>query len=87
MATAEDAVQRKVIMSITAARAGHDPEGRHVYVGDGLWDMRAAAALGWEFIGVGPSGCRLEQHGVKRLLPHFDDGQVVLELLASCWCG
>lgn len=87
MATADDAVQRKAIMSIAAARAGHDPEGRHVYVGDGLWDMRAAAALGWEFIGVGPSGCRLEQNGVRRLVPHFGDERVVSELLAQCWYG
>lgn len=81
MATADDAVARTEIMRIAAGRAGHAPEARHAYVGDGLWDMRAAAALGWDFIGVGPSGCKLEKHGVDRLVPHFGDADRVLQLL------
>lgn len=84
MATANDAVERKGIMALAASRAGHDPDARHVYVGDGLWDMRAAAALGWEFIGVGSPGCRLEQNGVTRLVPHFGDHESIHELLAAC---
>lgn len=84
IATADDAVERTAIMTLAAIRAGFDPKARHVYIGDGLWDMRASAALGWEFIGVGPTGCRLEQLGVDRLLPHFGDHDLVYELLAAC---
>lgn len=87
MATADDAIERKEIMALAATRAGQNPVTRHVYVGDGLWDMRAAAALGWGFIGVGSAGCRLAEHGAERLVPHFGDERHVLELLASCERG
>lgn len=83
MATADDALERKTIMSIAATRSGHSPADRHVYVGDGVWDMRASAELGWDFIGVGPAGCRLEEQGTNRLVPHFVDVDGFLALLGS----
>jgi len=84
LATADDADERTEIMRIAAARAGYRPTARHVYVGDGLWDLRAAAALGWDFIGVGPAGSTLAKHGADRLVPDFGDLDGVRRLLASC---
>lgn len=85
IATADDAIERKAIMCAAAVRAGHEPEARHVYFGDGVWDMRATEALGWDFIGVGPPDCRLAALGAERLVPHLGDLDGVLRLLAGCW--
>ncbi|HEY0841057.1 MAG TPA: GNAT family N-acetyltransferase [Vulgatibacter sp.] len=87
IATADDAVERTAIMRFAAERAGHDPTARHVYVGDGLWDMRASAALGWDFVGVGLAGSTLAMHGADRLVPDFSDLEGVHELLAACGTG
>ncbi len=53
VATCDDAVARIDIMQIALDRLG----GRFdsvTYFGDAEWDRRACAALGWEFVAVGP---------------------------------
>jgi phosphoglycolate phosphatase-like HAD superfamily hydrolase len=65
LATASDAVERTRIMQLAAARAlGGVPATRRTYFGDGAWDQRASAALGYRFIAIG-----------KAVLhePRFDD--------------
>jgi phosphoglycolate phosphatase-like HAD superfamily hydrolase len=53
-ATASDAIERTEIMRLAERRAlGRQPAGRRTYFGDGAWDQRASAALGYRFIAVG----------------------------------
>ncbi len=54
VASANDAHSRVEIMKIAAQRAmgGLEPR-RRTYFGDGVWDLRACADLGWDFIAIG----------------------------------
>ena len=78
LATASDSVERTKIMQLAEQRAmrGHVPV-RRTYFGDGSWDKRAAAELGYRFIGVGG---RVEHN---LLFGDFNDRQAVLACLAA----
>lgn len=54
LASSCDAHRRTEIMQIAAGRAigGLEPR-RRTYFGDGAWDRRACAELGWDFVAVG----------------------------------
>jgi phosphoglycolate phosphatase-like HAD superfamily hydrolase len=54
LATASEHTFREHIVREALNRAGGSYE-RIIAVGDGRWDLRAACAIGAEFIGVGPS--------------------------------
>ena len=65
LATACDAVARTAIMRLAELRASGDEVFRRVtYFGDGPWDQRASAELGYDFVAVG----RGVEHAVR-----FDD--------------
>ncbi|MGH8144128.1 MAG: HAD family hydrolase [Steroidobacteraceae bacterium] len=51
LTSSDDGHERVHIMSKCRARMGAD--GPTIYVGDGEWDRRASAQLGWGFIGIG----------------------------------
>lgn len=53
LSSCDDAVDRIGIMTDCLAKLGGNPE-RVVYFGDGPWDMKATASLGWRFVGIGP---------------------------------
>lgn len=53
LASASDAIDRQHIM-LNALAALHGPFESITYFGDGHWDVRATAALGWHFVPVGP---------------------------------
>jgi len=53
LATSSDAMRRTEIMRLAEARATRGPVTRRTYFGDGVWDQRAAAELGYEFIAIG----------------------------------
>ena len=57
LATADDAMARTAIMQ-TALRALPEPLESITYFGDGVWDQRACASLGWTFrpVGAGLNG-------------------------------
>lgn len=53
-ASSSDAIARTDIMQLAAQRATHGSAyARATYFGDGAWDRRASAALGYDFIAVG----------------------------------
>lgn len=54
MASSDDSYKRTKILSIAHSRLVA-PVERTLYVGDAPWDREASAALGWEFLGVGPA--------------------------------
>ena len=80
LASSSDADTREEIMQIAELRA----QDRHgapgfdtiTYVGDGVWDARAAASLGWRFLGVGmgEQAARLEREGAFAVIDHYSSG-------------
>jgi phosphoglycolate phosphatase-like HAD superfamily hydrolase len=56
-----------------------------VLLGDGLWDVKTALALGFPFIGVGrgAAAARLEAAGARHTVADFADDDQVLRLLES----
>ena len=55
LASSSDADAREEILRIAEqrARARYGAPNTITYVGDGVWDARAATSLGWRFLGVG----------------------------------
>lgn len=86
LATSDDAASREEIMLAAAARArGAGREfTRFTYVGDGVWDLRAAQNLKWEFIGIadGQRALELRRLGAEHVLPHFHPASAFLQVLA-----
>ena len=79
-AHADDAHPREEIVRISATRAvppGLEHFQRAAYVGDGIWDVRAAATLGIGFIGIGEGEAagRLRGAGAETVFPGFEDPQ------------
>lgn len=73
-----DARPREEIIRIATERAERDAAQRFervVYVGDGVWDVRAARRLGIGFVGiaVGERAERLREAGAATVLPDFGD--------------
>lgn len=67
IATSSDTLRRPDIIRLAAERAGV-PLSQAVYVGDGVWDMRACRELEMAFIGTGARTHRLSESGVQHLL-------------------
>lgn len=84
-----DAHPREQIITLAMERAAAmhscDVEAftRVVYVGDGLWDLRAAGALGISFLGIasGNRARQLESAGAPMVLEDFTDQERVLSML------
>jgi phosphoglycolate phosphatase-like HAD superfamily hydrolase len=87
-ASADDAQARTEIMLRCRERAARsaniDQFATVTYVGDGLWDAKAAAALGWRFIGIGggAQAQRLRSGGAGQVFEDFSDDQPILQALA-----
>jgi len=62
---------------------------RAVYVGDGVWDVRAARALGMGFVGVRVDGntARMTHEGVSSIVRDYRDLDRVLAMLDSALEG
>ncbi|MCR4413741.1 MAG: hypothetical protein NUV77_15080, partial [Thermoguttaceae bacterium] len=67
-----------------ASLTGPLPRLGAVYVGDGLWDLKAARRLGIGFLGVAANGtARLREAGAEAVVADFADRGQVLRLLES----
>ena len=88
-ASADDALDRVDILRTAIRRAGEqygqDACAKVVYVGDGVWDVRAAKALGIGFLGLaaGDKAVRLVEEGASCVLPDFSDLARVGECLEA----
>lgn len=89
IATADDSPEREGILTTALTRA-QEAYGRRawtdvVLVGDGVWDLRAANAVGWRFLGVGRGAhaLSLRQAGARRVIEDFTDVERVLTLLSE----
>jgi phosphoglycolate phosphatase-like HAD superfamily hydrolase len=86
-ASGEDALKRTEIMTRcqqqAAAQAKVDRFAKFTYFGDGVWDARAAADLGWQFFGIG-AGQKAEQlraAGAVHVFEDYDDHRCVLRAM------
>jgi phosphoglycolate phosphatase-like HAD superfamily hydrolase len=88
-ANADDALDRVDILRTAIRRAGQhygaDAFKKVVYIGDGVWDVRAAKALGIGFLGLAPDSKaeRLLEEGASCVLPDFSDPVQVAECLEA----
>lgn len=67
LAASSDTELRKDIISLAAEKAGYDVSDA-IYVGDGLWDMRACKQLDIPFIGTGKRLQQLREAGAENLV-------------------
>ncbi|MEJ7809545.1 MAG: HAD family hydrolase [Gemmatimonadaceae bacterium] len=86
-ASSDDASTREEILRLALARAaernGGASFGRVVSVGDGVWDVRTAAAVEWPFVGIarGAGAERLRAAGAGTVLPDLADRSALLHAL------
>jgi phosphoglycolate phosphatase-like HAD superfamily hydrolase len=86
-ATADDALDRVDILRTAIQRAaqayGEDAFETVVYIGDAVWDVRAAKTLGIGFLGLAAASKagRLAEEGALCVLPDFSDPVHVVECL------
>jgi phosphoglycolate phosphatase-like HAD superfamily hydrolase len=88
IASSDDAISRQEIMCIAARRAAEKYATQFdtvSYVGDGVWDAKAARELGWQFIGIGSGeqADRLRQAGAEIVIPDYRPAQAFLDLLVD----
>ncbi len=84
-ASSTDSPDRCEVFRLAASRVGL-PNGKAqstVLVGDGLWDVRVAAQLGFRFVGInsGPRADQLRQAGAQTVVPDFADVGTFLQAL------
>ena len=88
LASSNDAVSREEIIRIAARRAAEKYAtqfAKFTYVGDGVWDAKAARDVGWRFIGIGSGeqADRLRQAGAGMVIPDYCPSEGFLDLLAD----
>jgi phosphoglycolate phosphatase-like HAD superfamily hydrolase len=89
LGSSDDSRDRLEIFSLAATRAATlwgTPPGQVVLVGDGTWDVRVAARLGWPFVGVGRGdrAARLRDEGANLVIPDFADCDGTLAAILEC---
>lgn len=76
--SADDGETREKVLEASHHRArqvhGLDRFEKIVYVGDWIWDVKAARALGWDFVGIGSGEMApaLQKAGAQVILPDFN---------------
>ena len=88
LASSDDGISREEIIRTARRRAEARtgaPFTRVVSVGDGTWDLRTAAALGFPFVGIGAGerADRLRAAGASLVLEDLSDWPRVLAALSS----
>jgi phosphoglycolate phosphatase-like HAD superfamily hydrolase len=89
LASSDDSPDRSKIFHLAQERAAKrrgESYAKTVLVGDGIWDVRVAAAHGWCFLGVGKQDRveRLLAEGATAVVEDFLDLSRVLNLLEHC---
>jgi phosphoglycolate phosphatase-like HAD superfamily hydrolase len=89
LATASDASSREAIMTLAAERVaahwGVLGFQSIVYVGDAVWDIKAARRLGWHFVGIGSEGSaeRLRREGAQWVFADYHDQREFFNAIAQ----
>lgn len=86
LACADDAIARTDIVRLAQRRAERHYNrtfDRVVSLGDGPWDVRAAAELAMPFIGIGGRGSELRRLGASCVLPDYREVEALRRALAE----
>ncbi|HKV13043.1 MAG TPA: HAD family hydrolase [Thermoanaerobaculia bacterium] len=87
LATSDDHPNREEIVrrAMARAEAANGPFESIVSVGDGVWDVRTAQALGIGFVGIGHGerAGRLRREGAGRVFEDFRDWDAFVECLTA----
>jgi phosphoglycolate phosphatase-like HAD superfamily hydrolase len=89
LASASDAGSREAIMTLAAERVaahwGVLAFKSMVYVGDAVWDVKAARRLGWHFVGIGSgeSAERLRREGAQWVVGDYLDRSGFFDAIAG----
>jgi len=86
VACADDAIARADIVQLAQRRAEQhygQTFDRVVALGDGPWDVRAAAELGIPFIGIGGRAPELRRLGASYVLPDYRDVEALRRALVE----
>ena len=87
LASSTDALTRTEIVRLAHARSlqAHGSIERVVSVGDAVWDVRTAIAVGWPFVGVatGARADALRAHGASTIVPDLEDVAALCRALAE----
>jgi phosphoglycolate phosphatase-like HAD superfamily hydrolase len=88
LASSDEAVSREQIMRLASERASERYRtefSRITHVGDGIWDVRAARELSWDFIGIatGEQAMRLQREGATVVLRDFEPPSEFLSVLCA----
>ena len=87
LASADDGISREIILQAALSKAKRafrtNRFEKIVYVGDWIWDVKAARALGWGFVGIGSGEVEkaIREAGAEHVLPNFSG---ILESLNRC---
>ena len=81
MATCSDHPRRSEIIRLAAQRAGRSLSDA-IYIGDGVWDLRACRELGVRFIGTGSRLHLLKKAGAEHTAEVLDEA-LLWNLVAS----
>ena len=81
MATSSDAPSRSEIIQLAARRAKR-PLSDVVYIGDGVWDLKACKALGVPFIGTGARLELLKNAGAEHMLEILEEALFLSKVLS-----
>jgi phosphoglycolate phosphatase-like HAD superfamily hydrolase len=92
LATSDDSMDRHEIFRLAQLRAverSGEPHSDVVLVGDGVWDVRVAAAHRWRFLGVGKGerAERLWAAGATVVVEHFGNLPETLSALETLEIG
>ncbi len=88
-ASASDAQEREAIMAIAHDRALNHyqvPSFQHrIYIGDGLWDVKASRTAGYQFIGIaqGEKAEAIAQAGAQHIFPDFRPSDQILQTITQ----
>lgn len=82
MATCSDHPQRCEIIRLAAQRAGRSLSDA-IYIGDGVWDLKACRALGIRFIGTGSRLHLLKNAGAEHTMEEL--GEELLSRFIAPW--
>lgn len=85
LASSSDHPVRAEIIRRAVRGFSAEDRGPFVYIGDGVWDGRAALNLGYHFVGVGigSRSDRLRDVGATAVVPDFSDPDRLLEHLSG----
>lgn len=87
VASSDDSKSRVEIFRIAAERLtrGVTSPKKITLVGDGVWDVRVAKALGFSFVGVGVEARadKLRAEGAEHIVPDFSDLTRLTQLLVA----